>query len=189
MTTLFNGRESLRVRGERVTFVLTLCSLPVTVVLLGLLLQHQVSWQEIVLLLLGAMIYVSFARGRLLGGGLRIHAGRHSPCLLDWLTNRLGAVRNFCRRLLAQLMRCAFNLALPNAGKSIAARSAMIAMTTSNSMRVKPAIHERTTSAALHAPQVCALFGPGASDRSGLTPVQRVKFFSRGRQLYCHRAS
>ncbi len=74
MTTLFSGRESLRVRGERVTFVLTLCSLPVTVILLGWLLQHQVSWQEIALLLLGAMIYVSFARGRLLGGGLRIHA-------------------------------------------------------------------------------------------------------------------
>ncbi len=74
MTTLFRGRESLRVRGERVTFVLTLCSLPVTVILLGWLLQHQVSWQEIALLLLGAMIYVSFARGRLLGGGLRIHA-------------------------------------------------------------------------------------------------------------------
>jgi Zn-dependent protease with chaperone function len=76
VTTLFTGRESLRVRGERVTFVLTLCSLPVTVILLGWLLQHQVSWQEIVLLLLGAMIYVSFARGRLLGGGLRIHAGQ-----------------------------------------------------------------------------------------------------------------
>ena len=76
MTTLFTGSESLRVRGERRTFVLTLCSLPVTVILLGWLLQHQVSWQEIVLLLLGAMIYVSFARGRLLGGGLRIHAGQ-----------------------------------------------------------------------------------------------------------------
>jgi Zn-dependent protease with chaperone function len=76
VTTLFSGRESLRVRGERVTFVLTLCSLPVTVILLGWLLQHQVSWQEIALLLLGAMIYVSFARGRLLGGGLRIHAGQ-----------------------------------------------------------------------------------------------------------------
>ncbi len=76
MTTLFRGRESLRVRGETVVFVLTLCSLPITVILLGWLLQHQVSWQEIVLLVLGAMIYVSFARGRLLGGGLRIHAGQ-----------------------------------------------------------------------------------------------------------------
>jgi len=76
VTGLFTGRESLRVRGERVTFGLTLCSLPVTVLLLGWLLQHQVSWQEIALLLIGAMIYVAFARGRLLGGGLRIHAGQ-----------------------------------------------------------------------------------------------------------------
>ncbi|HEY0381631.1 MAG TPA: M48 family metalloprotease [Candidatus Elarobacter sp.] len=76
MAALFTGSESLRVRGERVTFVLTLCSLPITVVLLGWLLQHQVSWQEIALLLIGAMIYVAFARGRLLGGGLRIHAGQ-----------------------------------------------------------------------------------------------------------------
>ena len=85
MTTLFTGSESLRVRGERRTFVLTLCSLPVTVILLGWLLQHQVSWQEIVLLLLGAMIYVSFARGRLLGGGLRIHAGQfgHVHAVVD----------------------------------------------------------------------------------------------------------
>jgi Zn-dependent protease with chaperone function/uncharacterized RDD family membrane protein YckC len=76
VTTLFAGRESLRVRGERVTFVLTLCSLPLTVFLLGWLLQHQVTLQEVVLLLIGAMLYVAFARGRLLGGGLRIHAGQ-----------------------------------------------------------------------------------------------------------------
>jgi len=74
VTALFTGRESLRVRGERTTFVLTLCSLPVTVLALGWLLQHQVSWQEIALLGVAAMVYVAFARGRLLGGGLRIHA-------------------------------------------------------------------------------------------------------------------
>ncbi|MEA2720134.1 MAG: hypothetical protein QOJ39_1998 [Candidatus Eremiobacteraeota bacterium] len=76
MTALFTGRESLRVRGERLTFVLTLCSLPLTVIVLGVVLQHQVSWQEIALLVVVAMVYVAFARGRLLGGGLRIHAGQ-----------------------------------------------------------------------------------------------------------------
>lgn len=76
MTTLFAGSESLRVRGERSTFVWTLLSLLVTVPLLGWLLQHQITRQEIALLLVGAMIYVAFARGRLLGGGLRIHAGQ-----------------------------------------------------------------------------------------------------------------
>ena len=75
-TTLFTGRESLRVRGEWTTFVLTLLSLPVTIIALGWLLQHQVTYQEIVLLVIGAMIYVAFARGRLLGGGLRIHVGQ-----------------------------------------------------------------------------------------------------------------
>ncbi|HEV3085867.1 MAG TPA: M48 family metalloprotease [Candidatus Elarobacter sp.] len=74
MTTLFAGRESLRVPGERATFVWTLLSLPVTIIVVGWLLQHQLTWQEIALLLLVAMVYVAFARGRLLGGGLRIHA-------------------------------------------------------------------------------------------------------------------
>ncbi|MBV8581944.1 MAG: M48 family metalloprotease [Candidatus Eremiobacteraeota bacterium] len=76
MRALFSGRESLRVRGERATFVWTLLSLPLTVVVLGWLLQHQVTWQEIGLLLIVAMVYVAFARGRLLGGGLRVHAGQ-----------------------------------------------------------------------------------------------------------------
>ena len=85
MTALFSGRESLRVRGERATFLLTLCSLPVTVFLLGSALQHAISWQEIALLLIGAMLYVAFARGRLLGGGLRIHAGQfgHVHAIVD----------------------------------------------------------------------------------------------------------
>jgi Zn-dependent protease with chaperone function len=76
VTTLFAGRESLRVRGERATFVLTLCSLPLTVVVLGWVFQHQLTWQEIALLVVVAMVYVAFARGRLLGGGLRVHSGQ-----------------------------------------------------------------------------------------------------------------
>ena len=85
MTTLFAGKESLRVRGERLTFVLTLCSLPLSVLVLGWVLQHQVSWQEIALLVVVAMLYVAFARGRLLGGGLRIHAGQfaHVHAVVD----------------------------------------------------------------------------------------------------------
>jgi Zn-dependent protease with chaperone function/uncharacterized RDD family membrane protein YckC len=76
VTTLFRGRESLRVRGEHGTFVLTLLSLPLTIIALGWLFQHQVTYQEITLLVVGAMVYVAFARGRLLGGGLRIHEGQ-----------------------------------------------------------------------------------------------------------------
>ena len=76
MAALFAGPESLRVRGEHTTFVWTLLTLPLSVLVLGWLLQHQISWQEIALLVVVAMIYVAFARGRLLGGGLRIHAGQ-----------------------------------------------------------------------------------------------------------------
>src|ERR1035437_7805371 len=43
-----------------------------------------------------------------------------------------------CLLLFMQPIACAFCLALVSAGSSIAARMAIIAMTTSNSMRVKP---------------------------------------------------
>jgi Zn-dependent protease with chaperone function/uncharacterized RDD family membrane protein YckC len=72
----FSGRESLRVRGENATFVWTLLSLPLSIFVVGWVLQHQLSYTELVLLLVAAMVYVAFARGRLLGGGLRVHAGQ-----------------------------------------------------------------------------------------------------------------
>jgi len=72
----FRGPESLRVRGERRTFWGTLASLPITIVVLGWIFQHQITWQQLGLLLVVAMVYVSFARGRLLGGGLRVHEGQ-----------------------------------------------------------------------------------------------------------------
>ena len=72
----FRGRESLRVRGENATFVWTLLSLPLSIGVVGWVLQHQISYSELALLLVVAMIYVAFARGRLLGAGLRVHAGQ-----------------------------------------------------------------------------------------------------------------
>src|ERR1041385_3914294 len=45
-----------------------------------------------------------------------------------------------CLRLFVQLIRCARALARANAGKSIAARMAIIAMTTNSSIRVKALI-------------------------------------------------
>jgi Zn-dependent protease with chaperone function/uncharacterized RDD family membrane protein YckC len=91
VTALFAGRESLRVRGERSTFVWTLLTLPITVVVLGWVLQHQITWQEIALLVVVAMVYVSFARGRLLGGGLRVHAGQfgHVYAVVDECARRM----------------------------------------------------------------------------------------------------
>ena len=75
-TSPFRGPESLRVRGESRTFWGTLASLPITIVVLGWIFQHQITWQQLGLLLVVAMVYVSFARGRLLGGGLRVHEGQ-----------------------------------------------------------------------------------------------------------------
>ena len=43
-----------------------------------------------------------------------------------------------CRRLEMHAVRLARFLALPSAGRSMAARMAMMAMTTSSSIRVKP---------------------------------------------------
>jgi len=91
VTGLFSGTESLRVRGEHAAFVLTLCSLPLTVIVLGWVFQHQITWQEITLLVVVTMVYVAFARGRLLGGGLRIHAGQFS---------QIHAVVDECARML-----------------------------------------------------------------------------------------
>ena len=87
----FTGRESLRVRGENATFVLTLLSLPLSIFVVGWVLQHQLSYTELVLLLVAAMVYVAFARGRLLGGGLRVHAGQFA---------RVYAVVEECARMM-----------------------------------------------------------------------------------------
>jgi Zn-dependent protease with chaperone function/uncharacterized RDD family membrane protein YckC len=91
MTAFFSGKESLRVRGERTAFVLTLASLPLSIFVLGWVFQHQIGRQEIALLLVVAMLYVAFARGRLLGGGLRVHAGQFS---------QVHAVVDECARML-----------------------------------------------------------------------------------------
>jgi Zn-dependent protease with chaperone function len=71
--------------------VWTLLTLPITVVVLGWVLQHQITWQEIALLVVVAMVYVSFSRGRLLGGGLRVHAGQfgHVYAVVDECARRM----------------------------------------------------------------------------------------------------
>ena len=48
--TPFRGRESLRVRGERSTFVWTLLSLPLSILVIGAVLQHQITYSELALL-------------------------------------------------------------------------------------------------------------------------------------------
>src|ERR1035437_1177686 len=60
--------------------------------------------------------------------------------ICPWLSSLYMAVAMpICLWLLRQLMALAFSLALLKAGKSIAARMAMMAITTNSSIRVKPA--------------------------------------------------
>jgi len=72
----FAGPESLRVRGETPRFILTLLFFPVTVTILGFFLQSTLSLHSLVLILIGAMLYVALSRGRFLGGSVRIRDGR-----------------------------------------------------------------------------------------------------------------
>jgi Zn-dependent protease with chaperone function/uncharacterized RDD family membrane protein YckC len=71
--SLFTGRESLRWRGENRALWLTLIFAPSTVGLVGYVLREQLTGQQIAFLIVAAMVYVSIARGRLLGTSIRLH--------------------------------------------------------------------------------------------------------------------
>ncbi len=72
----FEGPHSLRVPHEwRVLIsssIVILCAAP----LLAYLFPTVGSLKELALLIVGAMIYVTFARGRLIGGSIRVHPGQ-----------------------------------------------------------------------------------------------------------------
>jgi len=71
--TLFKGPDSLRWRGENRALLLTLIFAPTTVGIVGYVLREQLSSQQIAFLIVAAMVYVSIARGRLLGTSVRLH--------------------------------------------------------------------------------------------------------------------
>jgi Zn-dependent protease with chaperone function/uncharacterized RDD family membrane protein YckC len=75
-STIFEGSNSLRVRNEWRVLVWTLVCIAAAMPLLGYVFPTFASAKEIALLVIGAMIYVTFARGRLIGGGIRVHAGQ-----------------------------------------------------------------------------------------------------------------
>lgn len=72
----FSGAESLRVRGERKRLVLTLLFLPFTLIVVGFFLQNTFSIHSLILILIGAMLFVALSRGRFLGAGVRIGPGQ-----------------------------------------------------------------------------------------------------------------
>lgn len=73
MLELFRGRYGLTYRGERLAFVLTLLwALPVAAII-GSFIHEEIAISQIAFLLVVAMIYVTLARGRLLGSSVRVH--------------------------------------------------------------------------------------------------------------------
>jgi Zn-dependent protease with chaperone function len=72
MRNYFRGTTSLRVRGEWLSLWLTLLFLPMILVLVGPYF-HAEGLSTVVLLAVFAMVYVTLARGQLLGSSLLIH--------------------------------------------------------------------------------------------------------------------
>ncbi len=75
-STLFDGPQSLRVGREWRVLFLSVLAIIVAAPLLAYVFPILNSFKEIALLLIGGMIYVTFARGRLIGGSIRVHAGQ-----------------------------------------------------------------------------------------------------------------
>lgn len=70
---LFASPNSLRWPTERRAFWLTLLFAPATVAFVSIVIPEHFSAQQIALLIIVAMVYVTIARGRLLGTSIRAH--------------------------------------------------------------------------------------------------------------------
>ncbi|HEV7179436.1 MAG TPA: RDD family protein [Candidatus Baltobacteraceae bacterium] len=70
---LFTGATSLRDPRERLTFVVTLLFAFPAAALLGFFIHERIGLSEVALFIVVAMIYVTLARGRLIGSSVMIH--------------------------------------------------------------------------------------------------------------------
>jgi Zn-dependent protease with chaperone function/uncharacterized RDD family membrane protein YckC len=75
---LLSGRESLRDSGERRGMVFCIFMLPISLGLVTVLLSDAITPSRLVLIAIGALLYVSISRGRLLGDSIHVHAGQLS---------------------------------------------------------------------------------------------------------------
>jgi Zn-dependent protease with chaperone function/uncharacterized RDD family membrane protein YckC len=88
---LFSGPYSIRIKGERAALIWSLLLAPLTIGLIGAIFR-SISVSELGLLIVGGMVYVSIARGRLLGSSVRIDS-RQFPevfALVETAAQRLG---------------------------------------------------------------------------------------------------
>lgn len=73
---LFKSPNSLRWPSESRAFWLTILFAPVTIAFVGIIIPEHIGVQQIALLIVVAMVYVTIARGRLLGTSIRAHEGQ-----------------------------------------------------------------------------------------------------------------
>ncbi len=77
MHPLFSGPLSLRIRGERLAFGLCLLwALPIAGIIAAFA-HETIGEAQVALFVVAAMVYVTLARGRLLGSSVRIHEAQH----------------------------------------------------------------------------------------------------------------
>ncbi len=74
---LFSGPSSLRDPRERLTFVLTLLFAFPAAALIGFFIHERIGESEVALFIVVAMIYVTLARGRLIGSSVMIHEAQY----------------------------------------------------------------------------------------------------------------
>lgn len=73
---MLSGRDSLRHPGERRAFITCLAMLPITFGLVTGFLSEAITPSRLILLAVGALLYVSIARGKLLGDSIHVHGGQ-----------------------------------------------------------------------------------------------------------------
>ena len=74
---LFSGPASLRERYEGIAFWLTLLFAFPAAGAIGFFIHESVGVSQVALFIVIAMVYITLARGRLLGSSVRIHPAQH----------------------------------------------------------------------------------------------------------------
>ena len=72
MPDFFTGKWSLRSRGERTALILTILLAPTALAVIGGFLHETLGLSTIAVVVVAAMVYVTLARGQLLGSSVRI---------------------------------------------------------------------------------------------------------------------
>lgn len=75
-SSTFHGADSVRVPNEWRVLFWSLACIAAAAPLLAYLFPSFAAGKEISLLVIGALLFVTFARGRLIGGSLRVHPGQ-----------------------------------------------------------------------------------------------------------------